>query len=191
MATTAEAFQAAFTHHQAGQLREAEAIYRQILQADPRHVDALHLLGVVAYQVGQPAVAVDLISRAIALRGDQAAFHGNLGEAYRVLGKVSQAEQCLRRGTFAGSESGRRAQQPGQTCTDVNGRTAEAIGSFREAIRLRPGFAEAHNNLGTVLQAQGDLAGAIAEYKRALQLNPRYVAGLQSISAQPTKTRGT
>ena len=101
MATSAEAFQAAFAHHQAGQLREAEAIYRQILQTDPHHVEALHLLGLVAYQVGQPATAVELIGRAIALRDDRAVFHGNLGEAHRALVEVSLAVPWRVRAAFS------------------------------------------------------------------------------------------
>ena len=36
------------SHHQAGHLREAEGIYRQILAQRPDHADALHLLGVLA-----------------------------------------------------------------------------------------------------------------------------------------------
>ena len=38
-------------HHQAGQLREAEQIYRQVLDIDPNNPEALHLLGVIAHQV--------------------------------------------------------------------------------------------------------------------------------------------
>ena len=40
-------------HHTAGQLAEAEVLYREILEFSPDHPDALHLLGVIAYQVGQ------------------------------------------------------------------------------------------------------------------------------------------
>ncbi len=49
MATATTAFQTALAHHQAGQLREAEALYRQILAAQPQHADAWHLLGLVAH----------------------------------------------------------------------------------------------------------------------------------------------
>lgn len=45
---------------------------------------------------------------------------------------------------------------------------------LREALALDPSYADAHNNLGRLLRAQGDLDGAIAEYKRASQLLPRY-----------------
>ena len=49
--------------HRSGQLERAEQIYREILCDAPKHADALHLLGVVAYQVGKCAVAVDLVSQ--------------------------------------------------------------------------------------------------------------------------------
>ncbi len=42
------ALRAAIQHHQAGRLGQAEALYRQVLQAQPQNPDALHLLGVIA-----------------------------------------------------------------------------------------------------------------------------------------------
>ena len=53
-------------------------------------------------------------------------------------------------------------------------RLAEAIACYRRALELKPDYAEAHNNLGTTLQAQGKLAEAIACYRRALELKPDY-----------------
>ena len=59
------AFQGLFAdavhHHQAGRLSEAERCCRQVLAADPRHADSLHLLGIVAYQTGHHDPALDLI----------------------------------------------------------------------------------------------------------------------------------
>src|SRR5665811_1873097 len=59
----AKAIQTALKHHQAGRLPQAEAIYRQILQAAPNHPDALHLLGVLAHQTENDGMAVELISK--------------------------------------------------------------------------------------------------------------------------------
>ena len=39
------AVQDAIVHHQAGRLAEAEAIYRRVLEVEPRHADARHFLG--------------------------------------------------------------------------------------------------------------------------------------------------
>ena len=52
------------------------------------------------------------------------------------------------------------------------GRTDEAIIQFQEALRLKPGYAEAHNNLGNALDAVGRTREAIGQYEEALRLEP-------------------
>ena len=47
-----------------------------------------------------------------------------------------------------------------------------AIAEFKEAIRLKPDFAEVHNNLGSALYAEGQRDAAITEYKEAIRLKP-------------------
>ena len=59
-----EGFSLALQHHEVGELSKAEGIYQQILQADPNQPVALHLLGVIAHQVGKHDTAVDLIMKA-------------------------------------------------------------------------------------------------------------------------------
>ena len=51
MTTLAQTLDRAFKHHQAGNLQQAEQLYHWILQTDPRHADALHLLGLIAEKV--------------------------------------------------------------------------------------------------------------------------------------------
>jgi Flp pilus assembly protein TadD len=60
---------AAIEAQRTGRLSEAESICRKILAEKPRDPAALHLLGVIAYQVGKCSLAEDLIRRAIAVRG--------------------------------------------------------------------------------------------------------------------------
>src|SRR4051812_35345565 len=83
--STAAAAQAKFKQglafHQQGKLADAERLYREALQQQPTHFDAMHLLGVAAYQSQQPDRAVDLIQRAIRLDRTVAAAHNNLGNA--------------------------------------------------------------------------------------------------------------
>ena len=58
MATISEALAIAVQHHQAGRLQQAEQIYRNILAVEPNNANAIHLLGLIAYQVGRHEVAV-------------------------------------------------------------------------------------------------------------------------------------
>ncbi|MED5396544.1 MAG: tetratricopeptide repeat protein, partial [Pseudomonadota bacterium] len=81
----------AVQHHTAGRLPEAESIYQQILQADPNQPVALHLLGVIALQVGKNDIAVDLITKALAIKPDYVEAHNNLGLAFQGLGKLDEA----------------------------------------------------------------------------------------------------
>ena len=65
-----------FVLHQKGQLQEAQKIYRQVLDVQPKHFDALHLLGVIAQQTNNHRMAVDLIGKAIE------SFPGNADARY-------------------------------------------------------------------------------------------------------------
>ena len=55
-----------------------------------------------------------------------------------------------------------------------NGENEKAANEFREAIRLCPGYADAHANLGAVLMLS-DVAEAIGELERALSLDPALI----------------
>jgi tetratricopeptide (TPR) repeat protein len=81
--TIDQAMQAGIRHHSAGQLQQAEHIYRQILQAVPNHHDALHLMGVLALQIGRADAAIEYINHAISIQPTAALYHSNLSEAYR------------------------------------------------------------------------------------------------------------
>ena len=54
----------------------------------------------------------------------------------------------------------------------VQGRLAEAEAHYREALRLRPDLAVAHNSWGIALNSAGDTAGAILHFREALRLAP-------------------
>src|SRR5262245_50659572 len=82
--------------HQAGHLNEAEGLYRQILAVDPNHADAMHLLGVVAYQGGRNDLALELIGKAIAHNDGVADFHCNIGNVLGTLGRLREAEAHYR-----------------------------------------------------------------------------------------------
>jgi Flp pilus assembly protein TadD len=75
--SVSDVFAKAFRHHQAGRLNEAEWLCRQVLAVDARHADSLHLLGVIAYQTGHDDLAVDLMTKAIAINAGAAPYHSN------------------------------------------------------------------------------------------------------------------
>jgi len=163
----------AVAYHRAGQLDQAERLYQQILQADPQHADALHLLGVVSSQSGKYAAAIDYITRAIGVNPRVAAFHSNLGIAYRELKRLDDAVACWRRALDLDPNFADAYSNLGCTLKD-QGKLEEAGACCQRAIQCQPNHAMGHNNLGNVLLEMGNVEEAVACYQRALQLRPRY-----------------
>jgi tetratricopeptide (TPR) repeat protein len=61
------------------------------------------------------------------------------------------------------------------------GRIADAIDCYRQALRSAPDHAEANNNLGIALAQQGQIAEAIACFRQALRANPNYANALNNL----------
>jgi protein O-GlcNAc transferase len=163
-------FITAFQHHQAGRLNEAEQTYRRLLAADPSHADTLHFLGLLLFQRGQHADALVLMERAIALNGDNLAYHNNLGNVLIEQGKLDEAVACYRRALQLMPEDPTIQSNLG-TVLQLAGKLDEAALCFERALRRNPD-AVTHFKLGNVLQVAGKLEEAIASYRRALELTP-------------------
>ena len=84
-------------HQKAGRLAEAEDVYRRILAAEPEQPEALHWLGVLALQRGDPRAAATLIGRALKARPDYLQAHCNLGLALQAQGRLQEAVAAYER----------------------------------------------------------------------------------------------
>jgi tetratricopeptide (TPR) repeat protein len=169
--TSQSAFAAAVQHHQAGHLHQAESLYRQVLATSSRHADSLHLLGVLALQVGRYDLAVDLIKQAIVIDATPALYHCNLGNALKATHQLEQAAASYRRAIALKPDDYQAYNNLGATL-HVQCHLAEAEACLRKAIALHPDGPDAHNNLGNVLIDQGRVDEAIACYRSAIDLWP-------------------
>lgn len=172
--TQMQLFQSAVRHHRAGQLGDAEHIYRQILAADPNHFDSLHLLGILAHQVGRHDAAIDLIGRAIARNDRVPECHYNMGLALAAASRMRDAAAEFGKAIALKSDYAEAHMNLGNAYKSL-GRGDEAIASFERALALKPNVAELHYNLANVLAEIGDLDRAKVGYKRALSLKADYV----------------
>lgn len=168
--------------HQAGNLVLAEGLYRQVLEQEPEHPDALHLLGLAAYQQGRSREADDLISRAIRKDASRAYFHNNLGEVRRAEGDVKAAEGCYREAVRMEPGYAQAHNNLGLTLHAL-GRLDEAEAAFNRALELEPTSAPVHNNLGITQQGLGRLDGAIASFRRSIELDPGHAEARNNLGA--------
>lgn len=156
--------------HKAGRLPQAEQLYRQVLQANPRHARALHLLGVIALQTGRFPEALACLRDACTADPYHADFHCNLALAYRGLGRLPEAEAALRQALQLRPDP-EIINNLGTVLLEL-GRPTEAEAAWRQTLQIKPNHAEAHNNLGAVLMRLGRPAEAETEFREALRLAP-------------------
>jgi tetratricopeptide (TPR) repeat protein/SAM-dependent methyltransferase len=159
--------------HQAGQLNQAAALYRQVLTADPNSADALHLLGMVALQQGQAQTAAELIARAIVFNDREASYHSHFALALQTLGDMQGAVTNYRRALALKPDDPDAYNNMGNALAAI-GKPEEAVAAFRRALALQPGSAVVHNNLGNAQRSMGLWGDAEASFRKAADLQPGF-----------------
>jgi uncharacterized protein (TIGR02466 family) len=156
---------------QSGQLPQAEAAARKMVESFPGALIFYNVLGVAQEGQQKFAEAAKTYQQALKLDPGIAEMHFNLGSAYENLGRSGDAMACYRKALSLKPELdvawfnlGYALQQQGQY--------GEAADCYRKATGLQPGFYEAHGNLGVVLQKQGKLEEAVESYLTALRIHP-------------------
>jgi Flp pilus assembly protein TadD len=172
MSTVDEALALGVQHHQAGQLAQAEAIYREVLRVAPSHPEALQLLGTLRLQAGQPREAMALLEQSVAVAGGNAAVFNNLGSACLAAGHNELACRALQQAVAQDPAFGQAHYNLGMALCNL-GLLDQAAASYRRCLERDPGMAAAHNNLGDVLRQLGQLDAALAHCARAVELDPR------------------
>lgn len=173
MVANAATIELAIAYHDAGDLSTAEAIYRQILQENPNHPIALHLLGLVAHQVAKNDLAAELIEAAIANEPDYPVAHYNLGIVRKALGRDAEAAASYLNALTLKPDYADAHNNYGLELHAMR-RLEDAEAVFRKAIILKPDYAEAHNNLGLLLQELGRLDDAATNYHQAIAVRPDF-----------------
>ena len=171
MLSTVESLQLALEHQQSGRLAEAERIYREVLERNPDHPDALHLLGVLAAQSGRPQQAAALIARAISLNPAAPFYHNNLGNVLQDLGRTADSLLCYAEALRLEPQYVEALVNLGNALNRLD-RFPEALNCYLEAQRLRPDYPGVYVNLAHALIDEGLLEEALVSVEEALRLEP-------------------
>jgi predicted O-linked N-acetylglucosamine transferase (SPINDLY family) len=163
--------------HQQGRTAEAEAVYRSILAREPRHFDALYMLGVMRFQSGFAAEARDLLGRALELRPKSAPALSALMVILLTLGQGEQALTASDR-ILALNPNDLDALYNRAVLLARMRRFAEALVFFDRVLARNKGFADALFERGNVLVALSRTEEAAEAYGKVLRLQPSHVGAL-------------
>lgn len=169
-----ETMQAGLDLHRAGQLAEAEQMYRRALDLHPRHAPAAHLLGLIASQLGKLELAEFYVEKAVTFDAFHGPYRVDLGRIYRAQNRNAEALDSYRKALEMNPKLAAAHTGLGTLLAET-GKDEEALGCFGRALALEPADAEAHLGQGMVLQARGQTALAQASLEKAVQLAPENV----------------
>lgn len=172
--------EAAIEHHHAGRRTEAEVACRNALASDPENPDALHLLGILAFERGDHSTAATLIAKSLRRNASDIFALFNLGRVHEARGDLPQAEAQYRNILSLAAQDAAVHHALGKVLY-AQQHAGEAIAEFRRAIQLRHDFPEAHMDLGRALENQGTLDEAVACYAEAVRLRPDFMQAQLSL----------
>ena len=159
--------------HQSGRFEEAETVYSGVLSRQPANFEALHLLGVLAHQMGDNVAAVDLIGKAVRVNSRNPAAYNHLGASLKALGRFEEAEKSYRTAIKLQPEFADPHYNLGNTLTALK-RLQEAENSYKRALYLQPEYAEAYCNLGSLLVDLGRPEEAEKACRNAIRYRHHY-----------------
>ena len=164
-------FDQAVQAHQNGRISEAEGLYRKIVADDPKHFDALHMLGIVCSRNGKFKDADKFFRAALAIDSKFPPCHVNYGFYLLEEKGVNEAVESFDKAlalfpNFAEAWLGR-----GNTLREL-GRYDDALAAYNKATRLKPNLAEAYAGCGSMFVRLKRYDQAIAAYDKALTFKP-------------------
>jgi Flp pilus assembly protein TadD len=171
--TVQELFARGWQHHQADQYPQAEAAFRQVVQADPGRADAWALLAESCLFQGRFAEAETGYRQALRLAPGPAQSHANLGVALVQQGKLAEAAASYREALRLQPDHVDALSNLGAVLVDLE-QEDEAVACLRQALQLAPGAVRALNNLGRALIEKEQFPEAEAHLRQALRLQPNY-----------------
>lgn len=170
----------AFQHHQQSRLAEAEAGYRRVLTADPYHVDATHMMGVLALQVGKPDPAVQLLGEAARLNPTNPAIASNLASALRRAGRLEDALASVRRALQLAPEFVDAHQNLANILEALN-RHGEAADAIAQLIEARGPTVELYLRLASLRITGNQAEAAIDTLYDLLGMDPLSAAAYTNL----------
>jgi tetratricopeptide (TPR) repeat protein len=153
-------------------LTEVALGYQKMLEANPRHPQALTGMSLVAMASRQPEAAVKMASAAVEAAPGMGLAWVALGQALKAAGRIEDAEKAYAQAIRLDGMNELARLGLGELKVGT-GRPAEAILEFELALRRKPALVAAHLGLGNALAVQGRFEEALERYQQALSLRPR------------------
>jgi predicted O-linked N-acetylglucosamine transferase (SPINDLY family) len=164
-------FEQALERHEAGDLGKAEALYRKLLESNPRDADVIQMLGMVKFTQGQLDSALDLLKQAVEINPTAADYHYHLGKTLLALKKPHEAIAAFE-AAIALENNFHEAHLERGKILETFGKLEAAVADFRRVVDLEPDLYQAWEHLTDSLRDLGRLEEARAAGQKGVELRP-------------------
>ena len=174
----------AFSLHSSGNRGKAEIHYQKIIGADPRHPDSLHIIGGLAFCMGEDRISIEMLNQAIQLNSDESHYYGTLGDVYKKQGKLNEAIQCYL-----------KAEQLDPSIIEIKislakayhlkGRLEDAATCYGKALKAKSNSVPALVGLGTIYKELGRTKDAESLYAKSLTVRSNVGVEIKSALLLP------
>ena len=180
-----------------GKYLEAAEQFKFVAEKKPDDVDALDKLGMAYRSANRFDEAADAFQRALRLQPKNAYLHQALADVYEKAGKIAEAaaeraefqklDPNVRAKTLLNAGKFQEAATEARMVSPANAEThyvlgsallnlkqpAEALASFREAVRLNPKHADTYFQAGNAHDQLNQQEEAAKAFREAARLNPK------------------
>jgi len=160
--------------HNQGKISQAQEIYLRILKSEPRHIDALHLMGALHLQQHNYSEAIDFIDKTLHYDPSSSLFHNNKAVALLYSGDTENAEKYLRSAIDLDNSNEDAHINLGNLLQEKE-KFIDAIEHYCIAISINKANPITHVNLGNAYRQIFDFDAAKKEYEHALEINPEFI----------------
>jgi tetratricopeptide (TPR) repeat protein/SAM-dependent methyltransferase len=200
--TIEEALQKVVEAHKAGQIQEADRLYTAILQAQPKHPDANHNMGVLAVGVGKVQEALPFFKTALEANPNISQYWLSYIDALINLDLIADAKAVLAEANGKGAKGEafdqleQRLNVPNEVSIDPSkdqlqslinlyqqGQLQQTLDSAKQLLSQFPNSLTLYNIQGAANSSLGQHNAAIGSYKEALKINPDYADAYNNMGA--------
>ncbi len=149
-----ESWPAIVEAYRVGDLDKAEKGAKELVSAEPRHVQALHLLSVIAYRRKNPELELFYLKKVLTVDPYHFEALNGMANLLRAKGKCREAADLCRR-ILEQNRSYANAHNSLGLCQVSLGQLGDAVKSFHMALLFQPDLAAARQNLEGILTKLG------------------------------------
>ena len=174
-------------HAKAGRNKLAEESYKNVLSKDNKNVDALRLLGLLAFKNNNHDIAEKLLIRAIQLDPYFHLLWDNLAKVFRVQNKLEESKKAFENLIKLDPKNNEAFVALG-TIYNKLAQYKDGINSYKKALKLNDNNARVYLSMGHALKTLGNRKECEDSYLKAIKLFPLSGEGYWSLANLKTYT---